>query len=77
MEYVGWKSAAVAGRYAGVTASVAASRRTKSLRDTALTDADALPLLFQKSLWSRAQRSLGTAAAESLRGSDMNRSLGN
>ena len=45
MEYVGWKSAAVGGRYAGVTASVAASRRTESSRYTALTDADALPLL--------------------------------
>ena len=44
MEYVGWKSAAVAGRYVGVTASAAGSRGAKRSRDTAFIDADALPL---------------------------------
>ena len=45
MEYVGWKSAAVAGRYVGVTASAAGSRGAKRSRDTAFIDADALLLL--------------------------------
>ena len=43
-EYVGWRSAAVAGRYVGVTASTAVSRRRKRSRDTVFIDADALPL---------------------------------
>ena len=44
MEYVGWKSAAVASRYVGVTASAAESRGAKRSRDTAFIDPDALPL---------------------------------
>ena len=44
MEYVGWTSAEVAGRYVGVTASAARSRGAKRSRDTAFIDAGALPL---------------------------------
>ena len=44
MEYVGWKSAAVAGRYAGATASASGSRGAKRSRDAAFIDADTLPL---------------------------------
>ena len=44
MEDAGLKSAAVAGRYVGVTASAAGSRGAKRSRDTAFIDADALPL---------------------------------
>ena len=44
LEYVGWKSAAVAGSYVGVTASAAGSRGAKRSRDSAFIDADALPL---------------------------------
>ena len=43
MEYVGWKSATVARRYVGVTASAAAAG-TKRSRETAFIEADALPL---------------------------------
>ena len=42
MEYVGWKSAAVARRYVGVTASAAAAGVKRS-RETAFIEADALP----------------------------------
>ena len=44
MEYVGWRSAAVLGRYAGVTASAAMSGGTKRSCDTASIDADVLSL---------------------------------
>ena len=44
MEYVAWKSAAVAGRYVRVTASAARSNGAKRSRDAAFMDADALPL---------------------------------
>ena len=43
-EYVGWRSAAVAGRHEGVTASAAMSRGAKRSRCTAFVDAGALPL---------------------------------
>ena len=46
MEYVGWKSAAVARRYVGVTASAAAAG-VKRYRETAFIEADALPLSEQ------------------------------
>ena len=46
MEYVGWKSAAVARRYVGVTASAAAAGVKRS-RETAFIEADALPLSEQ------------------------------
>ena len=44
MEYVGWGSAAVAGRYVEVTASAVVSRGAKCSSDTALVDENALPL---------------------------------
>ena len=44
MKYAGWKSAAIAGRYVGVTASAAGSRGAERSRDTAFIDAYALPL---------------------------------
>ena len=44
MENVGWRSSAAASRYGGVTASASASNGTKRSRDTAFTQADALPL---------------------------------
>ena len=43
MEYVGWKSATVARRYVGVTASAAAAGM-KCSRETAFMEADTLPL---------------------------------
>ena len=43
MEYVDWKSATVARRYVGVTAS-AAEAGAKRPRETAIIEADALPL---------------------------------
>ena len=46
MEYVGWKSATVARRYVGVTASAAAAG-TKRSRETAFIEADALPMSKQ------------------------------
>ena len=46
VEYVGWKSAAVARRYVGVTASAAAAGVKRS-RETAFIEADALPLSEQ------------------------------
>ena len=46
MEYVGWKLAAVARRYVGVTASVAAAGVKRS-RETAFIEANALPLSGQ------------------------------
>ena len=45
-EYVGWKSAAVARRYVGVTASAVAAGVKRS-RETAFIGADALPLSEQ------------------------------
>ena len=55
-EYVGWKSATVARRCAGVTASVAAVGVTRS-RETASIEADALPLSEQfvrsSTAWTR------------------------
>ena len=63
MEYVGWRSAAVAVRYVAVTASTAMPRATKHSRDTAFIDADASPLLCAVGgvcLWNRTQLSLGT-----------------
>ena len=47
MEDVGCRSAAVTGRYVGVTASAAGSRGIKCSRDTAFIDADA-PLLSEE-----------------------------
>ena len=44
MEYVGWKSAAVARRYVGVTASAAAAGVKRS-RETAFIEADALTVV--------------------------------
>ena len=46
MGYVGWKSAAVARRYVGVTASAAAAGVKRS-RETAFIEAGALPLSEQ------------------------------
>ena len=46
MEYVGWKSASVARRYVGATASAAAVGAKRS-RETAFIEADALPLSDQ------------------------------
>ena len=46
MEYVGWKSAAVARRYVGVTASAAAAGVKRS-RETAFIETGALPLSDQ------------------------------
>ena len=43
MEYMGWKSATVARRYVGVTASAAAAV-VKCSRETAFIEPDALPL---------------------------------
>ena len=71
MEYVGWKSAAVARRYVGVTASAAAAGVKRS-RETAFIEADALP--FPNSLHVRIQRSGGATEAEPTRG--QGRSLG-
>ena len=45
-EYVGWKSATVARRYVGVTASAAAAGMKRS-REMAFNEADALPLSEQ------------------------------
>ena len=42
MQYVGWKSATVARRYVGATASVAVAGVKRS-RETAFIEADALP----------------------------------
>ena len=46
MEYVGWKSASVARRYVGGTASAAAAGAKRS-RETTFIEADALPLFEQ------------------------------
>ena len=46
MEFMGWKSATVAGRYVGVTASAAAAG-LKHSRETAFIEADTLPLSEQ------------------------------
>ena len=46
MEYVGWKSASIARRYVGVTASAAASG-AKRFRETAFIEADVSPLSEQ------------------------------
>ena len=62
MEYVGWMSPAVAGRYVGVAASVAPSSGAKRSRDTAVTQADTLPL------GRRTQRPTRQTVAESVRG---------
>ena len=48
MGYLGWKSAAVARRYVGVTASAAAAGVKRS-RETAFIEAGALPLSEQLS----------------------------
>ena len=44
MEYVGRRSASVASRYVGMTASASASNGTKRSWDTAFIQADVLPL---------------------------------
>ena len=47
IEYVGWKSAVVARRYVGATASAAAAAGVKRSRKTAFIEGDALPLSKQ------------------------------
>ena len=68
MEYVGWRSAAVLGRYAGVTASAAMSGGTKRSCDTASIDADVLSL-SEGFVESNSISSGQSTAAEPLRGS--------
>ena len=60
MEYVGWKSAAVARRYVGVTASAVAAGVKRS-RETAFIGADALPLSEK---FARSYTAGGLAEAE-------------
>ena len=59
MEYVGWRSAAVAGRYVGAMASAAGSRGAEHSRDPPFIDADALPPVGGV-LGARTRLSLGT-----------------
>ena len=68
MEYVGWRSAAVLGRYAGVTASAAMSGGTKRSCDTASIDTDVLSL-SEGFVESNSIPSRRSTAAEPLRGS--------